>query len=64
MFENGFMSIQSEQQYGGADASFMSAVIVIEELAKIDASVSVCCDVQNTLVVTGLRQVVSLEFIV
>ena len=56
LFDNGLMAIELETQYGGAGASFTSAIIAIEELAKVDASVSVCCDVQNTLVVTGLRQ--------
>lgn len=36
--------------------SFMSSVIVIEELAKIDPAVSVCVDVQNTLVETAFRK--------
>lgn len=56
MFDAGLMAIELEEEFGGAGASFVSAVIAIEELAKVDASVSVCCDVQNTLVVTGLRQ--------
>lgn len=34
----------------------MSSIIVIEELAKIDPSVSVCVDVQNTLVETSFRK--------
>lgn len=50
MFENGFMGVEIEEKYSGAGASFMSAIVGIEELAKIDPSVSVCCDVQNTLV--------------
>jgi len=61
MFENGLMAIELETEYGGSGASFTSAVLAIEELAKVDASVSVCCDVQNTLVVTGLRQWASEE---
>jgi alkylation response protein AidB-like acyl-CoA dehydrogenase len=36
--------------------SFMSSIIVIEELAKIDPAVSVCVDVQNTLVETAFRK--------
>jgi short/branched chain acyl-CoA dehydrogenase len=56
LFSNGLMAIELETEYGGSGASFMSAVLAIEELARVDASVSVCCDVQNTLVVTGLRQ--------
>ncbi|SCZ88273.1 BZ3500_MvSof-1268-A1-R1_Chr2-1g04301 [Microbotryum saponariae] len=38
-----------------AGASFTSAILVIEELAKVDPSVSVLCDVHNTLVNTILR---------
>eukprot|EP00514_Thraustochytrium_sp_LLF1b_P003375 CAMPEP_0184521734 /NCGR_PEP_ID=MMETSP0198_2-20121128/7863_1 /TAXON_ID=1112570 /ORGANISM="Thraustochytrium sp., Strain LLF1b" /LENGTH=409 /DNA_ID=CAMNT_0026912427 /DNA_START=84 /DNA_END=1314 /DNA_ORIENTATION=- len=50
MFDNGLMGVEIDEKYGGAGASFTSAIAVIEELAKVDASVSVCCDVQNTLV--------------
>lgn len=50
MFDNGLMGVEIDEKYGGSGASFMSACLVIEELAKVDASVSVCCDVQNTLV--------------
>lgn len=50
MFENGFMGIEIDEKYDGAGGSFMSAIVAIEELAKVDPSVSVCCDVQNTLV--------------
>lgn len=44
------MGIQIAPEYGGAGANFFSAILVIEELAKVDPSVSVFCDVQNTLV--------------
>ena len=44
------MGLQIAPEYGGAGANFFSAILVIEELAKVDASVSVFCDVQNTLV--------------
>ena len=49
------MAIETPQEYGGAECSFMSAIIAIEELAKIDPSVSVLCDVHNTLVNTIFR---------
>lgn len=52
LFENGFMSIEIPEEYGGSGASFMSMITVIEELARIDTSVSTFCDVQNTLVNT------------
>ncbi|KNE54878.1 hypothetical protein AMAG_00824 [Allomyces macrogynus ATCC 38327] len=52
LFEQGFMGIEVPEQYGGTGSTFTSAIVVIEELAKIDPAVSVCCDVQNTLVNT------------
>jgi len=53
------MAIETDPDHGGAGASFTSAILVIEELAKIDPSVSVCCDVHNTLVNTVLRKYAS-----
>ncbi|KAK0547202.1 hypothetical protein OC846_004957 [Tilletia horrida] len=61
LFENGFMGIEASADQGGADMSFTSAIIVIEELAKVDPSVSVLCDVHNTLVSTVLRKYASEE---
>lgn len=49
------MGIETPQEYGGAECSFTSAIIAIEELAKVDPSVSVLCDVHNTLVNTIFR---------
>ncbi|KAL9940335.1 hypothetical protein V8E36_001040 [Tilletia maclaganii] len=59
LFENGFMGVEASADHGGADLSFTSAIIVIEELAKVDPSVSVLCDVHNTLVSTVLRKYAS-----
>ena len=50
------MGIETPEEYGGANCSFTSAIIAIEELAKIDPSVSVLCDVHNTLVNTIFRK--------
>lgn len=55
LFQQGLMAIETEAEYGGANASFTSAIIAIEELARIDPAVSVICDVQNTLVNTLVR---------
>ncbi|KAG9076362.1 hypothetical protein FS749_011881 [Ceratobasidium sp. UAMH 11750] len=55
LFENGLMGIETSPDHGGAGSSFTSAIIAIEELAKIDPSVSVLCDVHNTLVNTIFR---------
>ena len=50
------MGIETSAEHGGAESSFTSAVIAIEELAKVDPSVSVLCDVHNTLVNTVIRK--------
>jgi short/branched chain acyl-CoA dehydrogenase len=50
LFENGLMGVDVDPKYGGTGSSFFTAMLVIEELAKVDPSVSVLCDVQNTLV--------------
>ncbi|KAJ7198468.1 acyl-CoA oxidase [Mycena pura] len=56
LFEQGLMGVETSAEHGGAESSFTSAIIVIEELAKIDPSVSVLCDVHNTLVNTIFRK--------
>lgn len=54
LFEMGLMGIESPEQYGGAGSSITMACIAIEELARVDGSVSVLCDVQNTLVTNAI----------
>ncbi|TTC29624.1 Legumain [Bagarius yarrelli] len=46
------MGLEISPEYGGTGSSFFSSVLVIEELAKVDASISVLCDIQNTLINT------------
>ena len=55
------MGVETSDELGGAGASFTSAILVIEELAKVDPSVSVLCDVHNTLVNTVVRKYGSKE---
>ncbi|XP_010633557.1 short/branched chain specific acyl-CoA dehydrogenase, mitochondrial [Fukomys damarensis] len=50
LFQQGLMGIEVDAQYGGTGASFFSSIIVIEELAKVDASVALLCDLQNTVI--------------
>ncbi|MES2963664.1 MAG: acyl-CoA dehydrogenase [Bdellovibrionota bacterium] len=50
LFEMGLMGIESPEQYGGAGGTFFMACLAIEEIGRIDGSVSVLVDVQNTLV--------------
>ncbi|KAJ7325284.1 hypothetical protein JRQ81_018304 [Phrynocephalus forsythii] len=48
LFEHGLMSIELDPEYGGTGASFFSTILVVEELAKVDPSVSLVCELQNT----------------
>lgn len=50
LFEVGLMGIEIPEEFGGSGANFTSSIIAIEELAKVDPSISVIVDVQNTLV--------------
>lgn len=50
LFDMGLMGIETPEQYGGAGGSFTMACIAVEEIARVDGSVSVLVDVQNTLV--------------
>ena len=54
LFALGVMGIEIPTIYGGAGSTFFMAILAIEELARIDPSVSVCVDVQNTLVNNAL----------
>jgi alkylation response protein AidB-like acyl-CoA dehydrogenase len=49
-FEMGLMGIEVPEELGGAGVSFFTAALVVEELSRVDASVGVFVDVQNTLV--------------
>jgi alkylation response protein AidB-like acyl-CoA dehydrogenase len=53
-FELGIMGIEIPDQYGGAGATFFMSIIAVEELARVDASLAVLVDVQNTLVNNAL----------
>src|SRR5690606_9881862 len=46
----GLMGIDIPEEYGGAGGTFMMSILAIEEISKVDASVGVFMDVQNTLV--------------
>jgi alkylation response protein AidB-like acyl-CoA dehydrogenase len=48
-FELGLMGIELPENYGGSASTFFMSVLVVEELARVDASVAVLVDVQNTL---------------
>jgi butyryl-CoA dehydrogenase/short/branched chain acyl-CoA dehydrogenase len=50
----GIMGIEIPEQYGGAGGSFFEAILAVEELSRVDPSVGVLVDVQNTLVNNAL----------
>ncbi|HJS59116.1 MAG TPA: acyl-CoA dehydrogenase [Vicinamibacteria bacterium] len=49
-FELGIMGVEIPEKHQGAGATFFMSVLVVEELARVDASLAVLVDVQNTLV--------------
>src|SRR5882757_2682923 len=52
----GFMGMMVKPEYGGAGMDTVSYVLAMEEISKIDASVSVCMSVNNSLVCYGLQE--------
>jgi alkylation response protein AidB-like acyl-CoA dehydrogenase len=54
LFDLGLMGIETPEEFGGAGASFFTAIIGVEELSRVDPSVGVLMDVQNTLVNNAL----------
>ena len=53
-FELGLMGIETPEEFGGAGGTFFQAILAVEELSRVDASVGVLVDVQNTLVNNAL----------
>ena len=51
----GFMGMMVNTKYGGSGMDTVSYVLAMEEISKIDASVSVCMSVNNSLVCWGLE---------
>jgi alkylation response protein AidB-like acyl-CoA dehydrogenase len=54
LFGLGVMGIEVPEDMGGGGASFFHAVLAVEALSRVDPSVGVLVDVQNTLVVNAL----------
>ena len=54
--ELGFLGMMVDPKYGGAGMDTVSYVLAIEEISKIDASVSVVMSVNNSLVCYGLQE--------
>ena len=56
LFALGVMGIEIPDSLGGGGATFFHSVLAVEALARVDPSVSVLVDVQNTLVINALAR--------
>src|ERR1044072_6499891 len=54
LFDLGLMGVETPAEYGGAGATFVTAINGVEEHSRVDRSVGVLMDVQNTLVNNAL----------
>jgi alkylation response protein AidB-like acyl-CoA dehydrogenase len=54
LFGLGVMSVEIPESYGGAGGTFFHSVLAVESLSRVDPSVGVLVDVQNTLVINAL----------
>ena len=54
LFELGVMGIEIPEAAGGGGARFFHSVLAVEALSRVDPSVGVLVDVQNTLVINAL----------
>jgi alkylation response protein AidB-like acyl-CoA dehydrogenase len=54
--ELGFMGMMVDPKYGGSGMDTISYALAMEEISKVDSSVSVCMSVNNSLVCYGLEK--------
>jgi alkylation response protein AidB-like acyl-CoA dehydrogenase len=56
LFGLGVMGIEVPESYGGSGGTFFHAVLAVEALSRVDPSVGVLVDVQNTLVINAVAR--------
>ncbi|MGH8186178.1 MAG: acyl-CoA dehydrogenase family protein, partial [Steroidobacteraceae bacterium] len=56
LFDLGVMGIEIPETFGGAGATFFHSVLAVEAISRVDPSIGVLVDVQNTLVVNALNR--------
>src|SRR5881397_1141428 len=54
LFDLGVMGIEIPDSYGGSGATFFHSALAVEALSRVDPSIGVLVDVQNTLVINAL----------
>jgi alkylation response protein AidB-like acyl-CoA dehydrogenase len=54
LFELGVMGVEIPESFGGSGGTFFHSVLAVEALSRVDPSVGVLVDVQNTLVDNAL----------
>ena len=54
LFDLGVMGIEIPEELGGGGGTFFHAVLAVEAVSRVDPSVGVLVDVQNTLVINAL----------
>jgi alkylation response protein AidB-like acyl-CoA dehydrogenase len=61
LFGLGVMAVEVPESFGGAGGTFFHAALVVEELSRVDPSIGVLVDVQNTLVINAVLRWASPE---
>ena len=56
LFELGIMAIEVPESAGGGGATFFHSVLAVEAVSRVDPSVGVMVDVQNTLVINAIAR--------
>src|SRR4249920_3928705 len=54
LFDLGIMGVEIPETFGGGGGTFFHSVLVVEELSRVDPSIGVLVDVQNTLVINAI----------
>lgn len=57
LFENGLMGLEVPVEYEGTGCNFMTTILAVEELSKVDGSVGALVDIHNTLVNSLIKKV-------
>jgi alkylation response protein AidB-like acyl-CoA dehydrogenase len=56
LFELGVMAIEIPDAFGGGGGRFFHSVLAVEEISRVDPSIGVLVDVQNTLAINALMR--------